>query len=172
MERVGVRGRKYMNAVQGDMREGGEGRDSYVYSLVKPTSVLAEFELLPIRVELGLWARSETRAILTGQRNKMRHNRHKVSQATRKSLFHCMYGMNYSRNLDHRVSIDMLVNPTEPLPHACTSDAARFPNHMSQFQTLVPLFYHVFVLGCSTILSDGLATRPNLVLKADFDWTQ
>lgn len=36
------------------MREGGEGRDSYIYSLVKPTSVLAEFELLPIRVELGL----------------------------------------------------------------------------------------------------------------------
>jgi len=25
------------------------------------------------------------------------------------SLFHCMYGMNYFRNLDHRVSIDMLV---------------------------------------------------------------
>lgn len=109
MERVRVRRRKYMNAVQGDMREGGEGRDSNIYSLVKPTSVLAEFELLPIRVELGLWARSETKAILTGQRNKMEYNRHKVSQATRKSLFHHMYGMNYSRNLDHRVSINMLV---------------------------------------------------------------
>ena len=81
MERVGVGGRKYMNAVQGDMREGGEGRNFYIYSLVEPTSVLAEFELLPIRVEVGLWARSETRATLTGQRNKTQHNRHKVSQA-------------------------------------------------------------------------------------------
>lgn len=38
---------------------------------------------------------------------------------------------------------------------------------MSQFQTLVPLFY---VLGCSIIHSGDLGIRPNLFLKADFDW--